>query len=351
MESPNSGEGRPGRTDGIDEFDAIDQMNAIFMAAARASRPGAALPPPGELWIGDDAAVVATRAGSLEVLTTDLVVEGVHFDLGLCSLEDVGYKALMVTASDLAAMGAGPDHALVSIVAPRHVDLAALASGLAAASVDTGCVVVGGDLSGGPALMVSVALTGTLGGVPGPGTLGGVPGPGPLFRSGAAPGDRVFVTGPLGGSAAGHRLLADGHAGTGSGSGLPTGTAGDLVRAFRRPRARLKEGAAARRAGASAAIDVSDGLAADVGHLCRASGTGVTLDGVPIATGATEEEALHGGEDYELVVTTPDPDGLRRAFESAGLAPPLPIGRCTGRDGEVLLGGRVLAPRGWVHHF
>ncbi len=349
MHSPNPGVGRTRSSGGSDEFDAIDRMSDLFVAAARAGTPVGGLPPAGEVWIGDDAAVVAAPAGSHEVLTTDLVVEHVHFDLRLCSLEDVGGKALMVTASDLAAMGARPDHALVSIVAPRGLDLDALASGLAAASADTGCVIVGGDLSGGPLLVVSVALSGGL---------DAVPDQGPLLRSGAGPGDQLFVTGPLGGSAAGHRLLLGGPAPPGSEAGSGTtrlpdgpGTYDGLIRAFRRPTARLGEGEAARRAGATAAIDVSDGLAADIGHLGRASGVGIALDTVPVVAGATEDEALYGGEDYELVIATADPDGLGRAFESAGLRRPVPIGRCTDPGGGVVLDGTVLPPGGWVHRF
>jgi thiamine-monophosphate kinase len=349
VQSPNSGEGRTRSSGGSDEFDAIDRMNALFMAAARVGTPEGGLPPAGEVWIGDDAAVVAAPAGSREVLTTDLVVEHVHFDLRLCSLGDVGFKALMVAASDLAAMGARSDHALVSIVAPPGLDLDALASGLAAASSDTGCVIVGGDLSGGPLLVVSVAVSG---GLDAPSDRGA------LLRSGAGPGDHLFVTGPLGGSAAGHRLLLgelEPHgrdAGSGT-AGLPSGpaVADGLVRAFRRPRARLGEGRAARRAGASAAIDVSDGLAADIGHLSRASGVGIALDTVPVVPGATEDEALHGGEDYELVVATPDPDRLGREFESAGMRPPVPIGRCTDPGGSVVLAGTALPADGWVHRF
>ena len=139
MPAPNSGESRTGQGDGIDEFDAIDRMNARFLEAARVRHPEGQLPPAGEVWIGDDAAVVRAPTGSGVLLTTDLVVEGVHFDLDFCTLADVGYKAVMVTASDLAAMGARPDHALVSIVAPRQVDLEDLADGLAMAAADCAC--------------------------------------------------------------------------------------------------------------------------------------------------------------------------------------------------------------------
>lgn len=358
MHRPNSGDEGTGPRDSIDEFDAIEAMGAQFVAAARARLPEGPLPPVGEVWIGDDAAVVASGVDAHVLLATDLVVQDVHFDLRLCSLEDVGYKAMTVTVSDLAAMGARPDRALASIVAPPDIDLQKLASGLAAASETCDCVIVGGDLSGGPVVVVSVAVYGAL---------GVEPAVGPLLRSGAMPGDRLFATGPLGGSAAGLRLLREGLSDRPgdtksmlSGIQLPErsrppgGPAGGydrLVLSHRRPRARLDEGEVARLAGATAAIDVSDGLSADVGHLARSSGVGISLDTVPVIDGATEEEALHGGEDYELVVATPDPGRLTDAYRSARLRPPLPIGWCTGTSGEIVLRGEPLPPGGWIHRF
>ena len=380
MSAPNSGDRPNAHGEGIDEFDAIDRMGVRFVAAARSLRPAGPLPPLGEVWIGDDAAVVGSgpRAGTL--LTADLMVQDVHFDLAFCSLGDVGYKAMMVTASDLAAMGAGPDHALVSIVSPRDIDLEELAEGVATAASECGCVIVGGDLSSGPLVVVSVALYGTLGPdpdadpdsdsdadsgadpviSPDPGTEPDMSArPGPLLRSGARPGDRLFVTGPLGGSAAGLALLRSRSPSGVGAQGAPD--ARHLRRAFLRPVARLAEGEAARRAGASAAIDISDGLAPDLGHLARASGIRISLDVVPVAEGATLDEALHGGEDYELVLATPDPDRLSDAFEAAGLPPPIAIGWCTAAEADaggpdasgpaILLGGAPLPTGGWVHRF
>jgi thiamine-monophosphate kinase len=340
---PNSGDEGTGPRDGIDEFDAIEAMGTRFVAAARARLPEGPLPPVGEVWIGDDAAVVASGTHAQVLLATDLVVQDVHVDLRLCSVEDVGYKAMMVTVSDLAAMGARPDRALASIVAPPDIDLQQLASGLAEASEACDCVIVGGDLSGGPVVVVSVAVYGALG--VGPAT-------GPLLRSGAEPGDRLFVTGPLGGSAAGFRLLRQRlHDRPPGGQELPPSALDRLVLAHRRPRARLDEGEVARLAGASAAIDISDGLASDIGHLARSSGVGISLDAVPVIEGATEEEALHGGEDYELVVATPDPRRISDAYRSAGLRPPVPIGWVTGTPGEMVLRGEPLPPGGWIHRF
>jgi thiamine-monophosphate kinase len=373
---PNSSAEPARRAGGVDEFDAIEAMNARFVAAARSRFPSGDLPPTGQVWIGDDAAVVTGESGLPVLLTTDLVVEGVHFDLRLCSLEDVGYRALMVSVSDLAAMGARPDQVMASIVAPRDVDLDQLARGLASASEECRCVVVGGDLSAGPAVMVSVAVYGTL---RDPTT------PGPLLRSGAAPGDHLFVTGPLGGSAAGLRLLWSDLSDQPGSPEQPespdqtrlsdptrsvdittptadlaaehtnsrlTGEEMDLLRlAYRRPKARLDEGEVARTTGATAAIDISDGLAADIAHVARASGVGILLDSVPVVKGATQQEALHGGEEYELVVATPDPEALVDAYRNAGLRPPLAIGRCTGDVGQLVLAGEPLPPGGWIHRF
>jgi thiamine-monophosphate kinase len=127
------------------------------------------------------------------------------------------------------------------------------------------------------------------------------------------------------------------------------GSEEELVARQLRPRARLEAGVAARRARATAAIDLSDGLSVDAGRLALASGVGVALTGVPVAPGCTEDDALHGGEDYELLLATPDPDGLASAFRAVGLAAPVAIGACDDRVGEVRLDGRPVAAGGWRH--
>jgi thiamine monophosphate kinase len=452
------------------EFEVIAALQARFEAAA--GRPS----PPGEIWIGDDAAVVADSGGAALLLATDLVVAGVHADLDLCTVADLGFKAVMVTVSDLAAMGGRPDHLLVSVAAPPGTDLEELGSGVAEAATATGCVVVGGDLSTAPAVVVSVAAIGSIpliAVIPtssvGKGTSSGkeassgqaisritggnkqasgaiesgaiesgaidksrasvtTSGVGPsvaasgagqhsgvLTRSGARAGDTLFVTGPLGSSAAGLRIL-QGETGEADAGTADPGTAeaetgeaedasqegasqegasqegasqegasqegaspeevttgepepaneawstaepGDpagsiystLVQAHRRPVARLAEGESARLAGATAAIDISDGLAADVRHLADASGVGIALAHVPVAMGATDEEALGGGEDYELIIATGDPDGLVVAFEAAALRVPIAIGRCTDDPEERTLAGSDLPDLGWRHLF
>lgn len=311
MDLPNSG----------DEFSIIDRLRRRFESVGVARRPG-------ETGIGDDAAVLCWDQSDSLVAATDLVVAGVHVDLDLCSPADVGWKALMVTVSDLAAMGARATYALLSVAAPVGFDIDGLAEGVAEASARTGCVVVGGDLSAADQVVVSVAVFGHL-----------EDGVKQLTRGGARPGEYVVVTGPLGGSAAGLRTLRQGAA------------PATLATAYRRPLARWREGVVAASSGATSAIDLSDGLTADLGHLADASGVGVALDELPIADGATEHEALCGGEEYELIFTTSDVGLLAAAFRAEGLRAPVVIGQCNDQAGMITRRGRVVERSGWRHAF
>jgi thiamine-monophosphate kinase len=299
--------------------------DAVVARIAAAMERASGRAPLGSVWIGDDAAVVPSPAGRL-VLATDAAVGGVHADLTVVGLDDLGWKALTATVSDIAAVGARPCHALVTFCVPPGTDVDRLAAGVAEASTAWGCPVVGGDLTSAQEVVVNAAVAGTLDG----------PAP-PVLRSGAAPGDQLVVTGPLGASAAGLRRLREGVRGTA------------LVNAHLRPVARLAEGAAARSAGATAMMDVSDGLAIDVHRMADASRVGVVLSHVPVAPGATESEALSGGEDFELVIATPDVAALRAAFAAAGLAPPVAVGYVTEDPEERTLAGGPLAREGWQH--
>jgi thiamine-monophosphate kinase len=330
---PNPGPDKAADTGPGGEFALVRRLQARF-EADRGPAPG------GEVWIGDDAAAVGPPTGRQLLLATDLVVAGVHVDLAYCGLDDVGYKAVMVTVSDMAAMGARPDQLLVSVAAPAGTDVDLLAVGAAEAARQAGCVVVGGDLSASPVLTVSVAVAGSL---------HGPVQPGPLLRSGAHPGDEILVTGPLGASAAGLRWLRHPTDDQVGGESSDQGTREAAIRAHRRPMARLDEGEVARIAGATAAIDVSDGLVADIRHLAASSGVGVELETIPAAPGSTEEEARGGGEEYELLLTTGDRPRLERAFEGAGLRRPIRLGICTSRPEQLSLGGIPLPEGGWIH--
>jgi thiamine-monophosphate kinase len=283
----------------------------------------------------DDAAVLGLPAGAPLVVSVDSVVEGVHVDLTLCSPGDVGWKALMGALSDLAAMGATPVAALVALCVPGGSGDGALAlgvmTGVAEASVAAGCPIVGGDVSESAVLTVAVTVLGTAQPLDGP----------PVARAGAQPEDALLLTGPCGGSAAGLReLRADSGA-----------AASSAVRAYRRPVARLREGDAARRCGAHAMIDVSDGLALDLHRLADASEVGFRLDEVPAAEGATLEEALGGGEDYELLIAigAADADGLVDAFSREGLRLPARVGTVAQDPALRLLGDGALERLGWQH--
>jgi len=285
--------------------------------------------PAAELWVGDDAAVVAPPHGPL-LLAADSVVDGVHFSLRWSTWADVGWKAMAVNLSDIAAMGGLPHRSLVAVAGPEGTDLESLYDGILEAADRYACPVVGGDLTAAPTLVITVALTGGLA----PGV------PAPVRRSGARPGDLLAVTGPLGAAAAGLAALRRGE---------PDGAG---VQAHRRPRPRVTEGTEAARAGATAMMDISDGTGLDLWRLTSASGVAAELDRLPVAEGADAEQAWSGGEDYELLMALP-PDTLeplRSALAELGLSSPLVIGRCTsGPPGRLILDGREMVPGGWEH--
>jgi thiamine-monophosphate kinase len=288
----------------------------------------------------DDAALVQVPGGGSLVVSVDSVVDGVHVDLSLCSPPDVGWKALMGSLSDLAAMGARPVGALVALCVPESAGGGELTlgvmEGIAEAARAVGCPVVGGDVSAGATLTVAVTVMGSVG----EGQAVG--------RQGAQIGDVILVTGPCGGSAAGLRVL---RAGERAGEEGNAGNDAALASAYRRPVARLAEGEAARLAGAHAMIDVSDGLALDLHRLADSSAVGFALEAVPVAAGATTEEALGGGEDYELIVVLGpgDVDRYLDRCAAAGLRAPLRIGSVTGEPGARTLGGSDLGQLGWQH--
>jgi thiamine-monophosphate kinase len=281
--------------------------------------PDLRLPP------GDDAAV--WRSPGCAVATTDTLVEDVHFRLAEITPEELGWKALAVNLSDVAAMGGAPRWALVTLGLRRDLpaeQLFGLYDGLGEACRAYGTVVAGGDvvMSPGP-IFVTVALLGQP----------AEPSGRLLTRSAARPGDLVAVTGTLGGSAAWLHLPC-----------RPVGDAARAAirRAHFRPSPRVREGQLLLAAGVTCAIDVSDGLIGDLGHVCRASGVAAELDlpAIPVDPAAREalgpelalDLALAGGEDYELLVCAPAPVvALARARLAAETGTPLTVvGRVAG---------------------
>lgn len=286
-------------------------------------------PPEGQVGIGDDAAVLAD--GTLAAI--DTLVADRHFRLSWAEPEDVGWKALAVNLSDLAAMGGEPIAALAAVTLPPDFPGLAdrLATGLLDAAEAHDCPLVGGDTTSGPVLVVTVTV------------LGRVPDGGePVLRRGARPGDGVYLTGPVGGAAGALDALE---------AGRPP--AADHAAALHRPRPRLAEGRAAAGGGASAMIDISDGLAADLGHVLDASTVGAEVDAeaIPLADGVTLDRALGGGDDYELCFTAPDGGRIVATFAAAGLGPPIRIGTITDTDRVLVRQGRrqPLPTAGWSH--
>ena len=249
--------------------------------------------------IGDDAA--AWRPNGLLVVTTDAMVEGVHFRPSTSSWADVGWKAWVSNVSDVAAMGAEPVAGLVALGLPPTLPLAAfdaLYDGMLEACAAYGTGLLGGDVTASPTAFASVTMTGTIADAPGGAS---------LARAAGRPGDALCVTGPLGASRGGLLLLERGAA--------PDNAARQaLIRAHRRPSARVDAGLALRRLGVRCAMDVSDGLAADVRKLARASGLAarVETERVPVAPALPQEFgddalrlAVESGEDYELLFAAP----------------------------------------------
>lgn len=252
-------------------------------------------------WIGDDAAVV--RARPLAVTSIDTVAEGVHFLRSTHSARDIGHKALATALSDLAAMGADAGEAFLSLALPewaRHEFALELAEGVEALAERCGVTLAGGDVTAAPALVVTVAVTGW---ADHEDELVG--------RDGAEPGQLVGVTGALGGAGAGLLLLL------GDDAGLVPAERDELIARHLRPTPRLAAGRALALAGASAMIDVSDGLATDAGHIAARSGVEVAirLDALPLAAGVEAvasaadrdplELAATAGDDYELLLCAP----------------------------------------------
>jgi thiamine-monophosphate kinase len=317
-------------------------------------------PPGEEIWTGDDAAVVGSPGERL-VLTTDVLVEGVDFDFSYCPPQDAGWKAMAVNVSDVAAMGAVPRHALVTLglrADTSVVEIESILDGLLGAAEMYGTALVGGDITAASELSIGVALVGSM-----PASRA------PALRSGALGGDAICVTGELGGAAGGLIALRNKPSG-GLRSGWDVGedlesSLNKLAARQLRPTARLTESRALAAVEVTAMIDVSDGLLADLEHMLDASGAGCQLepDMIPIdenlaaldklvADLDTMELALTGGEDYELIVTLDAVNvaDARLAVEHMGTALTRIGTVMTGS--ERMIGERPLSAwkeKGWQH--
>jgi thiamine-monophosphate kinase len=301
----------------LDEFSLI----RVFLNEIRA-KPCLPLGP------SDDACVLGLPSNEV-VLTTDSLVEGVHFTRDICSFEDVGYKAVMVNISDISAMGARPLSILISLFLPEGFDKKALleiARGVSMACESVDCSVCGGNMSranGG--LAISITAVGVLCGDK------------PILRSGAKPGDLIYVSGYLGSSALGLKLLLK--------SSNEAMRFGFLVSAFKRPSPRLAlSEALSKIKGVHAMIDISDGFLQDLSHILRQSRVGAVIEceTLPVHEQALEAsrllgvdpflEALTGGEDYELLVCIAP--SFAQGIETLGLRK---VGVITERENQIIV--------------
>ena len=280
--------------------------------------------------IGDDAAILEVPVGHSLVYCSDLVAEDTHFIRGLHPPDSVGYKAVAVNVSDVGAMGGIPMYFVISLAAPGDLELTWVDEfyrGVQRACNDFSVSLAGGDTSSSKAIFVDVAM------------IGRVPTGAAVRRSGAKPGDGIYITGSLGASSLGLELLR---------AGKPDAPA---VKRHLYPEPRHRVGASIVGL-AHAMIDVSDGLSSDLAHIVKESGVSARIykERLPAAEGASEAQVLHGGEDYELLITAAE---LPARIEDVELTR---IGEIvtSAKQHEVLLvegsTESVLRPRGWDHY-
>jgi thiamine-monophosphate kinase len=311
------------------------------IAALKARMPAGALTTVG---IGDDSAVVTAPSGSV-VAAVDLLIEGRHFRREWSSAYDVGVKAAARSLADIAAMGAVNTALLVALAAPGALPArwaADLAEGLAFEATRAGAGIVGGDTARADTITLSVTA------------LGDLAGRRPVLRSGARPGDVIAVAGPLGHAAAGLALLMAGAAPVPAGPSAPEGLPA-LVAAQLRPAPPYDAGPEAARLGATAMIDVSDGLLADLGHVAAASDVHINVHTSRLAPGTALREAaaslpaaakpmdwvLTGGEDHALVAAFPPEAALPARWRV--------IGEVRAGSGVTVDGAPHEGPAGWQH--
>jgi thiamine-monophosphate kinase len=302
--------------------------------------------------IGDDCAVLEPDAGETLLATTDLLIEDVHFRRRYAEPADIGWKSIAVNLSDIASMGGRPRWALVALACPEGTDAEAVEAffeGVHALATEHGVTVVGGDTSSSPdGWIVNITLLGQ--------------GRRPRLRSTARVGDVVAVTGTLGGSAAGLAVLE-----RGAPAGVPAALLADATRAHLRPVPRVREGRWLGEAdGVTAMMDLSDGLATDLGHIAEASGVGARIDltRIPVSDATRRIAtafgidavvwATGGGEDYELLLTCASgtADALREGLVHATGTTLTTIGEIVAGAGVRFVGSdgndTAIGP-GWQH--
>jgi thiamine-monophosphate kinase len=279
--------------------------------------------------IGDDAAIIDVPRGERLVVSTDTSVEGIHFQRDWLSSFEIGYRATAASLSDLAAMAARPLGILIALTLPKgdKDEAREFATGIREGASAVMCPIVGGDLSSGSDLSLTITALGSAAR--------------PLARSGAKPGQSVYVTGRLGGPASAVRAWRAGKEPNES----------DRAR-FASPVPRIEPAIALTERGATSGIDISDGLTADLSHVAAASKVGIEIDAdsIPRVEGVTATQAASSGEEYEIVVTAPKID-TRQFSEEFGLEL-TEIGRVVaGAPGVTLLqGGKpITAPAGFDH--
>ncbi|EEP73909.1 thiamine monophosphate kinase [Micromonospora sp. ATCC 39149] len=305
----------------IGEFGLIDRVTA------RLPQQAACLLGP-----GDDGAVLAAPDARV-VASTDVLVEGRHFRRDWSAARDVGHRAAAANLADIAAMGASPTALLVALCMPTDLDPAwaeELADGLAAEAATVGASVIGGDMSASPTLTIAVTALGDLGGRA------------PVVRSGARAGHVVALAGRSGYAAAGYTVLSRGFR-----------TPKLLVEAYRRPEVPYAAGPHAARLGATAMIDVSDGLLADLGHVARASGVGIDVrrDAFEVPRQMRDAAQALGVDPYSWILGGGDDHALAATFPPA-VALPDPwrvVGRVTEGAGVTVDGAAYDGPAGWDH--
>jgi len=326
----------PDPVDPVDTLGAVGELAALARIIPRLPASETTVLGP-----GDDAAVLAAPDGRY-VVTTDMMIHGPDFRRAWSSPHDLGWKAAATNLSDVAAMGARPTSLVVALAAPAETpvaELEAFADGLAeaCAALAPGCGVVGGDLSVSHTLTIAVTAFGDLEGRE------------PVRRDGARPGDVVAVSGPLGLAAQGLALLFE--LGVDA-TGAPDAAAAARARAEHplpvaaqlTPHPPIADGVAAALAGATAMLDLSDGLALDARRVARASGVVIDLDARALAEEGTGALALTGGEDHSLLATFPPHVALPGGFRAIGVVAAVDD-RHGGRP-AVLVDGHAVDERG-----